>query len=302
VKHGFIAIDKPEGISSAKVVDRIKKKWNIKKIGHTGTLDPFATGLLLCGINKGTKISRFFLGGTKEYTAVIHLGIETDTLDLTGKIVKKSSKIQIKSVSQKKIVDTLNNFIGHQLQEPPIYSALKHNGQPLYRLARQGKAIKKPPRDIQIFSINLIKTNMPFIKIHVHCSSGTYIRSLAKDIGKKLGCGGHLSSLRRTNLNNFSVTNALTLNTLEKMNAKKAREHIISMTDILRFMPMVYANENLVEKIKFGRKIKLNNDIKIPKESEKSFIGIVNIKKELIAVLEFDKQHGRFNYCCVLLG
>ena len=203
VRHGFIAIDKPEGISSAKVVHKIKKKWNIKKIGHTGTLDPFATGLLLCGINKGTKISRFFLGGTKKYTAVIYLGIETDTLDLTGKIVKKTSKIQIENIPHNKIIDTLNNFIGHQLQKPPIYSALKHKGQPLYRLARQGKAITKPSRNIEIFSIDLIKINMPFIKIHVHCSSGTYIRSLAKDIGEKLGCGGHLFSLRRTNLKKF---------------------------------------------------------------------------------------------------
>jgi tRNA pseudouridine55 synthase len=147
MKSGIIAINKPCGISSARVVARVKKALNVKKVGHTGTLDPFATGLLLCAINKGTKISRFFLGGNKQYTARVCLGVETDTYDLTGNTVFTAQQSDISSLTNEDIKKAVKSFAGIQDQVPPCFSALKHKGVPLYKLARQGKKNRKacPP-------------------------------------------------------------------------------------------------------------------------------------------------------------
>jgi len=184
MKNGIIAIHKPEGISSARVVARVKKSLGVKKVGHTGTLDPFATGLLLCAVNKGTRISRFFLDGHKRYLARVCLGVETDTYDLTGKTVFTASKNSMDSLNNEDIEQTVNSFIGVQGQVPP---------------------------DITINHIEL-----PNVDMEVFCSSGTYIRSLAFDIGKKLGCGAHLSKLCRTQSSAFKLEDAIRINALPK--------------------------------------------------------------------------------------
>ncbi len=301
MKHGIIVIDKPAGISSAKVVSCVKKALGVKKAGHTGTLDPFATGVLVCGINKGTKLSRFFLGGDKKYTGVIHLGVETDTLDSTGKVLKRTDKSFFNSITDELILTTVEKFMGHHHQQPPVYSALKHKGQPLYKLARQGRPVKKPLRDIEIFSIEVKKTDLPFVTIDVHCSSGTYIRSLAHDIGEKLGCGGHLSSLARTYACGFSIEDAVSLSQLEDMDKQAACDCIIPLSKaVVSFMQIVSVSRSTVDKIRFGREIDECDGL--PFVADDVFMGITDKKGNLVAVMKYDKDHGRYNYSCVFIS
>ncbi len=259
MKNGIIAVDKPAGISSAAVVARVKKLLGVRKVGHTGTLDPFATGLMLCGINKGTKLSRFLLASSKSYIADVELGRETDTLDVTGNIVKQFSYRDIDDISHEKIISVIDLFKGVQMQHPPVYSALKHNGKPLYQLAREGHPVQKPPRKIEIHSINIESINKPCITISVQCSSGTYIRSLAHDMGRELGCGALLSSLRRTETCGFSIDNAVSLAQLEAMSREDALNYVIPMADVLSFMPVIHADTELMTQIKFGRPFIPNN-------------------------------------------
>ncbi|MCK4766749.1 MAG: tRNA pseudouridine(55) synthase TruB [Desulfobacula sp.] len=227
MKSGIIAIHKPEGISSARVVARVKKVLTAKKLGHTGTLDPFATGLLLCAVNKGTRISRFFLDGHKRYIARVCLGVETDTYDLTGKTVFTASKNMMDSLNNEDVEQTVNSFIGIQDQVPPAFSALKHKGQPLYKLARQGKKIEKPPRQIEIFDISIKHIDLPNIDMEVFCSSGTYIRSIAFDIGRRLGCGAHLLKLCRTQSSAFKLEDAIQLDSLERLDKTIVEQRIV---------------------------------------------------------------------------
>jgi len=301
MNHGIVAIDKPEGISSAKVVARVKRHLNVKKVGHTGTLDPFATGLMLCGINKGTRISRFLLGGPKQYRATLCLGIDTDTLDCTGQVENRADPSVLAQITEQQVEATVNSFIGRQLQHPPIYSALKHNGQPLYKLARQGKAVQKPPREIEIFSISLVSIEMPHVTIDVHSSAGTYIRSLAQDIGAKLGCGAHLTALRRTHSCGFSVDRAVPLTSFESMDLDGAKQRIVPMAEVLSFMPGFEADRDLVKKIGFGQDLFLEKRLAPPADPDKPFVKILDPDGGLAAVVEYDSDADKYNYCCVFV-
>jgi tRNA pseudouridine55 synthase len=301
MNHGIVAIDKPEGISSAKVVARVKRHLNVKKVGHTGTLDPFATGLMLCGINKGTRISRFLLGGPKQYRGTLCLGIETDTLDCTGQVENRADPSVLAQITEQQVEAAVNSFIGRQLQHPPIYSALKHNGQPLYKLARQGKAVQKPPREIEIFSIDLVSIEMPHVTIDVHSSAGTYIRSLAQDIGAKLGCGAHLTALRRTHSCGFSVDRAVPLSSFESMDLDGAKQRIVPMAEVLSFMPGFEADRALVKKIGFGQDLFLEKRLDPPADPDKPFVKILDPDGGLAAVVEYDSDADKYNYCCVFV-
>ncbi len=301
MSHGIIAVDKPEGISSARVVAQIKRIFKAKKAGHTGTLDPFATGLLLCAINKGTRISRFFLGGTKQYQAGIHLGIETDTLDRTGQIEYQTDPGLVEKLTRQEIETVISSFKGPQKQIPPVFSALKHQGQPLYRLARKGKKIIKPAREIEVYSITLERIALPLVHINVHASSGTYIRSLARDIGNALGTGGHLSSLRRTCLNSICVDQAVSLETLERMAPVDRVDRVVPMGEALNFMPSFIADLPLIETIRYGRKLPLPGMFSGASGNQEPFIRILDEDGALAAILEFNKSLGQYNYCCVFL-
>jgi tRNA pseudouridine55 synthase len=211
--NGILIIDKPAGISSAKAVSKVKWLLKAKKVGHAGTLDPFATGLLICCINQATKLAEKFLHGNKIYQATLRLGIETDTQDLTGNII---SQTEVPEISSEQIAEVFKSFEGETDQIPPAYSALKHQGVPLYKLARRGIAVEKPARKITIFSMEIDEISLPEIRFTTKCSSGTYIRTLAADIGKKLGCGAHLIELRRIESSNFHISQAIDLQDLEQ--------------------------------------------------------------------------------------
>jgi len=215
---GFILIKKPSGITSHDVVDKLREITKIKKIGHAGTLDPFAKGLLILGIGRQfTKKLSNFQKEDKEYIATLRLGAESDTFDREGKIVER--KVE-KIPEIKEIEKVLKSFLGEILQVPPIFSAKKIKGKKLYELARKGIKIEPKPQKVKIYEISILEYKFPHLKIKVKCSSGTYIRSLANDIGKKLGCGAYLEELIRTNIGEFSIENAVELSKLNSQNWK----------------------------------------------------------------------------------
>ncbi len=294
---GFLVLDKPQGISSAKLVAIVKKSLGVAKIGHTGTLDPFATGVMICCINQATRLAGFFLYGSKTYKAVLYLGVETDTQDLTGEIIA-THKTKLPSLAS--IQEIFQQFKGRILQKPPVFSALKHKGTPLYKLARQGRPVEKPARTVEISQIDIIDINLPEIRFQVSCSAGTYIRTLGADIGKALGCGGHLVELKRLESGCFSLNQAIPLQDLQDMPRNIVfNSHLIKMTEALPQLGIYRACENDVENIKYGRKIESFLKISRPVGIE-HFIKIVDNQNDLIAILEYKKEVDQYNYCCVL--
>ncbi len=298
MESGIIALNKPSGISSARVVARVKKALGAKKVGHTGTLDPFATGLLLCAINQGTRISGFFLGGHKRYLARICLGVETDTYDLTGKTISCAPKTVMEGLKNQDIEEIVKSFIGVQDQVPPAFSALKHEGQPLYKLARQGKIIQKPSRQIEIFDIRINHIDLPNIDIDVFCASGTYIRSLGFDIGRKLGCGAHLSKLCRTQSSQFLLDNAIELDALERLDKNAVEQRIVPLSNCLEFMPQMVANKSIAQKIQFGQKLLKKEFSDIP-EKKGQLIRVIDDKNNLLAIVQLNENREEYNYSCV---
>ncbi len=300
-KNGIIVIDKPAGMTSAQVVARVKRITGAKKVGHTGTLDPFATGLMICGINGGTRLSRFFLHSDKTYEAGLLLGVVTDTMDCTGDIVKSCETDFFNNNKDKYDDDFFKELFagleGTQNQLPPVYSALKHNGVPLYKLARKGTPVQKPPREITIHSIKHIGLDLPSVSFEVSCSSGTYIRTLASDIGAQIGCGGHLYSLRRTETCGFAVEKAVTLDVLSK--SENPEEFLISMDDALPNMSRHIANEHLEAKISNGVGINANDGIDVSIGDDDIFIKVLNREQQVIAILNYIKILDKYNYCCV---
>ncbi len=238
---GVCLIDKPENVSSFAMVSAVRRLLKIKKVGHAGTLDPFATGLLvICAGRKATRLISKFMDGEKEYLACLALGIRTETLDTEGKIIAQQ---KVGEITGDRIKKCLVRFTGKQKQVPPAYSALKHKGKPLYHYARQGIKIEKPPRDIFIRELEwmderaLVSGDIAEISIRVVCSKGTYIRSLADDIGTALGCGAHLKSLRRTKSGCFSVENAVKGHLLrEKEALEQLMSRMISVEDVSKLL------------------------------------------------------------------
>ena len=204
---GIFLIDKPAGPTSFRIVQQVRRALNIKKVGHSGTLDPFASGLLIvCAGRPATKTIPLLMDGEKEYEAILKLGIETETHDPEGEITGVNP---VPKFTVTEVTDCLQSFTGKQLQTPPQYSAVKHNGKPLYYYARQGIKVVKEPRQIEISTIACLGLHRDELAIRVVCSKGTYIRVLAADIGRALGCGAHLKELRRTRNGPFHVTASL---------------------------------------------------------------------------------------------
>lgn len=206
-RSGILVIDKPEGLTSQQVVGRVRRALGIRRVGHGGTLDPMATGVLPIFVGRATRASGMLLDADKSYLAGFVTGIRTDTQDTTGEIISRSDK----SPSPGEVEAILQQFIGKQQQTPPMYSAIKVNGQKLYDLARKGVEIERKPREIEIFSIDYLGFDGAAHNIHVHCSKGTYIRTLIDDIGAALGCGAAMSSLRRTKTAGFTLEDAIPL-------------------------------------------------------------------------------------------
>ena len=205
---GVLVIDKPAGMTSHDVVMKVRRMLGVRKVGHTGTLDPMATGVLPLCIGGATKIARFLESGEKEYRATIRFGVETDSYDAEGQVVVEK---ETKGIAREAVIEALEQFRGKIKQVPPMFSAVKIGGTPLYKLARKGITVKRDPKEVEISRIDVEEFEMPFLTLSITCSKGTYIRSLSHDLGKAVGCGAHLVKLRRTRSGYFTVQNASTL-------------------------------------------------------------------------------------------
>jgi len=229
VLDGVLLLDKPVGLSSNHALQRAKHAMDAQKAGHTGTLDPFATGLLVCCMGRATKISGAMLSANKGYRATIAFGRETDSGDLTGLVVQQAPA-DFTGVTEAACRDVLQTFMGTQMQIPPMISALKRDGKPLYEYARQGIVLEREPREITILELELLSFTPMSAEVYIHCTKGTYIRTLAQDIGRVLGCCAHLSALRRTMVGPFSLENAIELETLQTMETPE--RVLIAMEDL----------------------------------------------------------------------
>lgn len=249
--NGFVVIDKPAGITSHDVVSRVRRILGTRKVGHTGTLDPFATGVLPIAVNDGTKAIPFLDEGIKCYQALMQLGVATDTLDMTGTVLREC---QCTSVTEQQLLDVFSRFTGPIFQIPPMYSAIKQGGQPLYKLARMGQEVERAPRPVEIYSIELLSFAAPFVSIRVSCSRGTYVRTLADDIGVMLGCGAALKELRRTASGPFDIIAAHTLEQLERaVGEGRVASLCVTPFESLAQLPDIPLTEAGLTKISFGR-------------------------------------------------
>lgn len=295
--NGIVVVDKPKGISSAGVVARVKGIFGVKKVGHTGTLDPFATGVLICCINQATRLSQFFLKGDKVYEADLVLGMVTDTQDATGTVIERHP---LDDMSEGEVREMAARFVGTITQVPPIYSALKHQGTPLYKLARRGAPVEKAARPVRINRLEILDVNLPTVRFSVSCSSGTYVRTLCADIGRKLGCGGHLKALCRTASCGFSIDAAFSLEELAEFREQGwLGEAVIPMNEALPFMPAAVVDDMLAKRILNGTKLS-EADLPIPPQvPEQGVFKVVDPNGRLIAVLAESSATASYDYCCV---
>ncbi|RKX26218.1 MAG: tRNA pseudouridine(55) synthase TruB [Candidatus Zixiibacteriota bacterium] len=233
--NGILLIDKPSGMTSHDVVQRIRRTVGQKRIGHTGTLDPNAEGLLMLCLGNATKIVQFLTGADKKYEAVIFLGKSSVTFDEEG-VDHNQSGSNVPDLSPEELNQLLAIFRGRIRQSVPIYSAVHVDGQRLYKRARKGESVDLPIREVEIKEITLIGFDKPYLRIRIRCSSGTYVRSIAHDIGEKLGCGAYLSSLRRTSIGKHSINDAVSLEHVQQLyENKRLQEHLLDVGQVLEF-------------------------------------------------------------------
>ncbi|AJE03278.1 tRNA pseudouridine(55) synthase TruB [Geobacter pickeringii] len=254
---GFIVLDKPVGITSHDVVSAVRRTLRQKKAGHTGTLDPFATGVLPVAIGEGTKAIPFLDEGIKEYQATMVLGSVTDTQDCTGTVIRQS---EWEDLAPERIVAAIQSFVGRQSQLPPMFSAVKRNGVPLYKLARKGEEVERTARDIEIYSIAVELVELPLVTFTVSCSRGTYVRALASDIGEALGCGAHLTALRRTKSGPFVIDHALRLDEFRRIaEAGDIERHVTAPGEALDHLRMLCLADEGAERVRHGMAPRLSD-------------------------------------------
>lgn len=245
--NGVILLDKPTGMSSNQALQKVKWLYQAKKAGHTGSLDPLATGLLPLCFGQATKVSQYLLDSHKKYTTVIKLGEVTDTLDSEGEVTIARAV----DVEDEQIQRALEQFKGDIKQVPPMYSALKKDGQPLYKLARKGEIIDRPARDMTVHGLTAERVDERHVRLQVHCSSGFYIRSLAYDLGEVLGCGAHVVQLRRTDIKSLAVDQAYSISDIEQ--AKDLKELLLPIDSLLQDMPKITVSEQQADGLLKGK-------------------------------------------------
>jgi len=222
--EGVLLIDKPDGMTSHDVVDRVRHKLKMKRIGHAGTLDPNATGLMIILVGKATKLSQYLMGLDKTYEGVIAFGVETTTQDGEGEVVAEKP---VPELSEEQMNDAIKEFIGDQYQTPPMFSAKKQGGVPLYKLARKGQTVEREPRFIHVSSFKMDKWSSPNLEFSLSCSKGTYVRTIANDLGEKIGCGAYLKDLRRTDIERFKIEDSIELESFEELPIDEIKSWLI---------------------------------------------------------------------------
>ena len=251
--HGVLLLDKSRDVSSNGALIAVKRLFNAEKAGHTGTLDPFATGLLPLCLGEATKFAQDLLEADKTYEAVLHLGLTTTTADSEGEELERHSV----DIQREQIDLLLPQFTGELKQIPPMYSALKRDGKPLYEYARAGITLEREARTVTIYELKILDYQSPFLRIHVRCSKGTYIRTLGEDMGRALGCGAHLSELRRIAVGSLQVSEAITLTALSEK-AEGDRAQLLQPVDaLISSCPKIMLNEQLAARFMHGQRLSL---------------------------------------------
>ena len=286
VVSGVLVVDKPIGLTSHDVVQVIRRGTNIRRAGHTGTLDPRASGVLVVLIGPAVRLSEYVSASDKRYQATIRLGSSTDTYDADGVVTQ--SNVSVDSITEEQFTEALEQFIGEIEQVPPPYSAIKVKGKRAYEMAREGEEFDLAPRKIQVYSLEVLEWAPPEVVIDVYCSSGTYVRSLANDLGNTLGCGAHLVGLRRTKSGRFTLRDAVPLRRLQEgFDAGDWYRHLIPAAEALADWPMVELNSDSVELIRHGHRV--------PAEAEaKGWARGVSEQGDLVALLECDLETGEW--------
>jgi tRNA pseudouridine55 synthase len=250
---GALLVDKPVGVSSNFALQKVKRLLGAAKAGHAGTLDPLASGLLIALFGEATKFAGLLLDSDKEYLATVKLGETTATGDAEGKVLEQKEV----SVTERQVGEALTRFQGEIEQVPPMHSALKREGVPLYKLASKGQSVERQPRRVRILELELLDCKKPLLNIRVRCSKGTYVRTLAEDIGAALGCGAHLASLRRTGSGRFRVDDAAPVAALETMAPPERRARVIGLDALLVELPRVDLDAALAAKLRNGQSLPL---------------------------------------------
>lgn len=247
---GVLCVDKPLGMTSHDVVNRIRRVANLRRVGHAGTLDPLATGVLLLCLGRSTRLIEYLVGHNKVYETTVRLGQSTTTYDAEGEIVAERPFTHL---TRHQIQDSLEPFHGEIQQQPPLYSAVKQGGQPLYKLARQGKKdVARPFRTVTIHELTLLKWEPPFLSLRVGCSSGTYIRSLGHDLGEALGCGGYLAALRRLAVGDFGVETAVPL---DLVSSENIADYLLPPDTAVRHLPRLDLPETAAADLLQGKPV-----------------------------------------------
>ena len=257
---GVFLLDKPQGMSSNDIMQKVKRVFQANKAGHTGALDPLATGMLPICLGEATKFSQFLLDADKRYVVTAKLGERTDTSDAEGQVVETRPV----NVETSQILTALEQFRGDILQVPTMFSALKHNGKPLYEYARAGITVEREARPITIFELNFIEYQAPFLTLEVHCSKGTYIRTLVDDLGEVLGCGAHVTVLRRTAVADYPTEKMMTWDALQALAEQgDLDQHLLPIDTAVSKLPALKLNAEQSKSIGFGQRVKFTNEAKL---------------------------------------
>jgi tRNA pseudouridine55 synthase len=285
---GVLVVDKPVGLTSHDVVQVVRKGTNIRRAGHTGTLDPRASGVLVILVGPAVRLSEYVSASDKRYQAVVRLGAATDTYDADGRIVSTSP---VDKITETQFEEALQSFVGEIEQVPPPYSAVKIKGRKAYEMARQGEEIDLAPRRIKVYSLDLLEWAPPEAVIDVYCSSGTYVRSLAHDLGEKLGCGAHLIGLRRTKSGRFTLRDAVPLRKLrESFEDGNWYQYLIPAAEALSNWPAIELNDDELSAIRHGHRISADNCVDLDTGDPVTNVEMVrgvSEQGELVALLEF---------------
>jgi len=280
---GILVVDKPVGLTSHDVVDHIRRGTGIRRAGHTGTLDPRASGVLVILVGPAVRLSEFVSAADKRYQAILRLGNATDTYDAEGKFTRQPEAGPV-NVTEEQFNEVLQRYIGEIEQTPPAYSAVKVNGRKAYEMARQGEEVDLAPRKINVYHLEILEWAPPEVVIDVHCSSGTYVRSLANDVGVALGCGAYLVGLRRTKSGRFSLRDATPLRKLEEaFAAGNWYQFLIPAAEALAEWSAVELTPDEVDEVSHGHRVKASP------EAKAGLVRGVSMAGELIAILDLDE-------------
>jgi tRNA pseudouridine55 synthase len=284
---GILNINKSVGRTSFSVVAAVKKLCRERHVGHTGTLDPMAEGVLPVCLGRATRVAEYLLDSKKAYRAVVEFGMETDTGDAEGKMISHGD---VSGLNREKVLSVLGDFRGRIMQTPPMYSALKHNGRPLYKYAREGIVIERKSRIADIFNLEILSWDTPVVVLDITCSHGTYIRSLAVDLGRTLGCGAYLKSLKRLRCGPFDISAALTLDALEEAVQRGDWQAFLFPVDsVLQDWPVLNAGAEMADAIRHGRPVVypeivsgggLSRDLCRAYSLDGSFLGVLRFNSE----------------------